>query len=825
VTPRAPASPRRGVCTIATRERLGYLEVLLEDLRVTHPGMDTFVLWAGETPSPGASPEGKGPTNLSLADLGLVGSTLARLKEGTLSDDEYLAALSPWLLQEMLSRGMSSAMFIADDFHVMGSLEEVLERAEVAGAGLVRRSPPLEPSDGKIFPVPIEHPVVEPHLLAVGRGGDDFLVQWKDACLKGAEALNFHSARFLTWAAASLPGAVLESDHINLGWWNLGARDPDKGGPVGDLQADQPALHLHGFDAWRPHLITTEVGSPLPIRLSDRPRLAATCFRYAERVRLAFSATNRSAPGTPGGAPSEFSDIWEDRFAAHAWDRARRAAAAGRWPSPPARFKAETARAVAWLNSPPDGGGLKVSRYLMEVYLTRPDLQLAFPNLAVDPDPFLRWARVHGRLELNIPPYLVPARAQAPRWQSRTERSFAAPRPELGVNVVGLLNSHLGLGEAARQLVVALAAADVPSRTWEYPVAGVPRMGGVTGLLPKGRWYPINLLCLNPPELRHFKSHLGPALTRDRYNIGIWAWETERAPQSWRSSSDLVDEVWAPSRFVKDALSGVAPFPIRVLPHAVAVPRHPTYMDRSYLGLPSTFLFLFLLDLNSSILRKNAVGLVRAFCSAFAPSEGPHLVIKTLNGLSHQGDFEELLLAAAGRKDVLVYDRVLSSEERAALLDACDCYVSLHRGEGFGLTLAESMALGKPVIATAYSGNLDFMTPENSYLVGYRRTRVGVPWDRYPADHLWAEPDLSEASKLLRSVWLEPQAARQVGARGRADVVSKLSAEAVGTLARQWLEEIWSARRRSEAQGRPFLTAAERVRSRAVRGLRTRGPW
>ncbi len=157
--------------------------------------------------------------------------------------------------------------------------------------------------------------------------------------------------------------------------------------------------------------------------------------------------------------------------------------------------------------------------------------------------------------------------------------------------------------------------------------------------------------------------------------------------------------------------------------------------------MPDRFALLFIFDFLSVLERKNPLGLVDAFTRAFRPDEGPMLVIKTINGDLRLSDLERLRAVAGDRRDVLIVDRYYTEEQKNALVGACDCYVSLHRSEGFGLTMAEAMALGKPVIATGYSGNLHFMTPENSYLVDYVRVNVPTGCEPYPTTACWAEPE------------------------------------------------------------------------------------
>ncbi len=168
-----------------------------------------------------------------------------------------------------------------------------------------------------------------------------------------------------------------------------------------------------------------------------------------------------------------------------------------------------------------------------------------------------------------------------------------------------------------------------------------------------------------------------------------------------------------------------------------------THPDRSRLGLPDGFLFLFVFDFNSVEKRKNPRGLIDAYLRAFPePSEGTGLVLKTVNGERHPHAFSELLAAAGDRSDIIVMDRYLSAADRDALVASCDCYVSLHRSEGFGLTVAEAMLLGKPVIATAYGGVTDFVTEETAFPVRYERVLVGDGAAPYAPDESWAEPDL-----------------------------------------------------------------------------------
>jgi glycosyltransferase involved in cell wall biosynthesis/SAM-dependent methyltransferase len=380
--------------------------------------------------------------------------------------------------------------------------------------------------------------------------------------------------------------------------------------------------------------------------------------------------------------------------------------------------------------------------------------------------------------------------------------SASTSATDLGVNVAGFLRGGLGLGQAARLYVEALRDAGVPVGTTTIDV----RMPEVSGASAKTTDFaelrteeklPFNLVCVNAPELPGFVVEAGEQFFEDRYTIGVWAWETDVVPASWDRAFLLVDEIWVYSSYVVELLSHAAPCPVVRVPLPITAPVVRDDVELS-MDLPDGFTFLFLFDFFSTLQRKNPLGLIDAFSRAFAPGEGPHLLIKSFNGDYKPEALAHLQEAAGSRPDIHIVDRFVSEAERAVLMDRCDAYVSLHRSEGFGLTLGEAMALGKPVVGTAYGGNLDFMSPENSYLVRHDMTTVGPEGENYPAAGRWAEPDLDHAAALMREVWTERAEARRRGERGRADIADRFSPAAVGTIARERLKRL----RRTGRHGR-----------------------
>jgi len=187
------------------------------------------------------------------------------------------------------------------------------------------------------------------------------------------------------------------------------------------------------------------------------------------------------------------------------------------------------------------------------------------------------------------------------------------------------------------------------------------------------------------------------------------------------------------------------------------------------MGIPEDrFVFVCTFDYFSVVERKNPFGVVEAFRRAFGDGEGPLLLIKSINGATAWQNHERLLLDAAGRSDIRIWDEHVSKADQMAILGAADCVVSLHRSEGLGLHCAEAMWQGKPVIATRYSGNLDFMDDDCAILIDYALVPVSHGEGVYPSTAVWADPDLDQAASWMRRIVAEPALAAALGSRARA---------------------------------------------------------
>lgn len=277
------------------------------------------------------------------------------------------------------------------------------------------------------------------------------------------------------------------------------------------------------------------------------------------------------------------------------------------------------------------------------------------------------------------------------------------------------------------------------------------------------------------------------------YRIAYWYWEFDSIPESWIAHASKVDEVWAATEFVARGLRSRLSIPVRTLFPGVKLAPYQR-RERAYFGLSNEpFTFLFMFHMMSVMERKNPLGLIRAFKTAFRPDEPVRLVLKSSYGDRHPTQLQALRDAAAGA-NIVVIDEVYSPGDVLSLMDACDVYVSLHRSEGLGLTMAEAMLMGKPVIATNFSGNVDFMDDSNSLLVPYELVKLGWPIPPYDAHLEWAEPSVEHAAQHMRRVFDNQSWARELGECGKRSAETNLSLHAAGERIARRLEEIRSLR-------------------------------
>jgi glycosyltransferase involved in cell wall biosynthesis len=788
---------RSAACTIVSKNYISYARVLAESFRRHHPDAEMYVLLVDRLDGhfdPAAEP-------FTLVELSALGIPDLPRFAFQYAITELNTAVKPSFLRYLFrERGVGRVLYLDPDILVLRELTELLGLLDHHSVLLTPHLTALDPvEDGRR---PAEHHILQAGTYNLGFIGlrwdgvvERLLDWWAERLYRHSRATPevgfFVDQRWIDLVPGAFDGVhVVRHPGYNVAYWNLAHRDVQlrDGGVLAD-GLPVGFFHFSGFDFDRPERLSRHQDR---FSLDDLPHIRPLFEEYRRRLAAAGFATTRKWPYAFGrfdngvAIPGVARDIyWE------LGEEVRRFGDPFRV-GPPDSF-------WAWIRGEarPDTG---VSRFWYHVHRLRADLQRGYPDpLGTNRDPFLIWTRTRGQIEHGVADSLAvaerPAGARRASAPSRPARSRVP-----GVNVVGYVQSEKGVGEALRGMVRALDAAGVPYCVIDFSdpdSLNIDRT--VTGLATRNP-YPVNLLQINADQTAHFARARGRGFLAGRYNIGYWMWELPEFPEENREAFDYVDEVWVGSTYCLDAVSRASPVPVFRSPVALPVDAVPVRdVGRDHFGLPEkAFVFLFLFDVGSVLHRKNPYALIEAFKRAFGEDENVRLVLKLMRG---DRRLAWSLTTRAGDPRVILLDRVLERAELNALIAASDCYVSLHRAEGFGLPMAEAMLLGKPVIATGYSANLDFMNAGNSFLVRCDKVTLEEDHGPYRRGNVWADPDVGHAAELMRQVFHDRERAEEVARRGQREVREQLSPRVVGEQIARRLEliESWRAGRQRVA--------------------------
>ena len=786
-------------CTIIARNYLAYARVLATSYTRHHPGqrLSVLVIDGGVTDAaPPVVPDAEPFETVLPAQLPLSADEFRKM--AAIYDVMELAtAVKPFFLRFLFARGADAVVFLDPDIEVLAPLDELGRLARAHAIVLIPHTLRPIPADGRKPTLAdlAASGVYNLGFIALGPATDGFLEWWSDRllrdCLLAPDDGFFVDQRLLDFLPAYFTPHILRDPAYNVAYWNLherrvtwtGARYEVAGAPL-------RFFHFSGFNPARPHLLSKHQGTTPRILLSEEPDLARLCDEYGQHL---LAAGYTDCVGIPYGFTRTANGVPFDRRMRRLYRAALLASERGDGPLPPSPLDpAEAAAFIEWLNSPGQGSA-RLTRYLRRLYEERPDLRAVFPDVSgADLPRYLDWVRTDGRAEPPVPALFRVGLPRAESYGDDPAPQAAAPS-ENGVNIVGYVRAELGTGEGARLTVAAVRAAGIPYSVIAYGDTSSRQHHPFDDFGAGRPVHDVNLVHINADMFPRVAQRYGRELLDGRYTIGIWAWEVDSLPDDMAAAALYTDEIWGVSEFTSAVIAKSVAKPVFVFSHPV-VPPTPPALTRAELGLPDAFLFLFCFDFFSVMERKNPRGLIEAFSRAFAPNEGPVLVIKTINGDHEIDQLERLRTAAGGRADIRIIDGYLPQPRVHALMNSCDAYVSLHRGEGFGLTLAEAMALAKPVIATGYSGNLDFMNEGNSYLVPFQLEPIPPGCDPYPAGARWAAPDVAEAARLMRYVYEHGDEARKVGLRAREDILRLHSPESRTDFIRSRLDAIRRAR-------------------------------
>jgi glycosyltransferase involved in cell wall biosynthesis len=437
-------------------------------------------------------------------------------------------------------------------------------------------------------------------------------------------------------------------------------------------------------------------------------------------------------------------------------------------------------------------------------YLANAAWRARFPRCFQSRPAFLAFLRFLGTPEARLT-------LRARHWVAALGHDAAASWFDTdGINILGHFSYPSGLRTSVESMTVGLRRAGIATSLRDVRVSAVTDDPGHDRFVGEAL-FDTTLIHIQPEPL--FDSAMARAGLAERadaaYRIGYWYWEFDTVPPSWDAAADQCQELWAATEFVARGLRSRYPLPVHVLPPGLELPSFAP-LPRRYFGLSdSTFVFNFTFHMTSVMERKNPLGLIAAFGLAFGDRDDAALVIKVAFGEHYPREMATLRAAAKGA-NIRIIDSTFTHSETLALMAVSDAYVSLHRSEGLGLTMAEAMLLAKPTIATGYSGNLDFMDDSNSLLVDHRMIPLETDVPPYRAGLQWASPDISHAAALMRRLYSYRDFGRQLGLRARADLRQRFSAARTGQAMADRLRDIRLGDRQPPAHAQ---TSSELARS------------
>ncbi|MEI2729238.1 MAG: glycosyltransferase [Candidatus Nanopelagicales bacterium] len=766
------------VCTIIARNYLAHAKVLWSSFAEFNPGVTMTTLVVD------GRPDDRELAHLGRVvipeELGIDAAVLTSMKT-IYNVMELSTALKPFLLQHLVREGYLSVSYFDPDIRFFGPVTQVLADAIQSDIVLTPHCLQAVPRDGRNLN---EQSIMAAGMynlgfIAVGSGAFSFLSWWHERLISDAVSDPAHhlftDQKWIDWVPSLRRHRIAKDPGLNVAYWNAHER------PIttddGHIQAGGAPLrffHFSGYSPEKPWLLSKHMGANPRVRLSEQPELRNLCDEYAEALRIhGFAEYSKIEYGL--GATGDGLELTAEIRAL-----VRKELVEGSPPellpdpySSPEEFR-------QWLTAPKiQRGSRSISRIEDYLWQIRKDLRSAFPDTRGKHfGDFYNWLRIEEPFQHVFP---QSAQMAASVTDGRREESPRGNRTDADWSVVGYLTAEVGVGEAGRRIlrgaqavglpVNAIDLADMTRARCEHPLR--TEISDVDSLARRA------IVCVNADQFPRISRMIKLKSSTDR-RIGLWFWELSEFPDKFKRAFDHVDEVWVASEFTRAAIAAKTEKPVHIV--TMPVPRFTTAShSKDDLGLPldrTNFLVSF--DFDSVEARKNPLGAIDAYKRAFTPSDGAHLIIKTLNGRLHQERLERLRVATSSRPDIVLQDGFLSSSQMFSLQKNVDCIVSLHRSEGYGLHLADSLAMGTPVVATRYSGNLTFMPDDHPGLVDYDLVNVGQGAAPYSPDAVWAEPCLDSAARAMRRIVDEPESVR---ARADADAVRMRDSHSVDVAA------------------------------------------
>ncbi len=820
-----------GICTIFAKNYLSAVRVLTESFLEHHSDGKVYGLLCDRLDG-FFEPNNERFVFVALEDLNIPSLPQMLYRYDVV---ELSTAVKAAFLKHLFEReGLEKLCYFDPDIQILSPLDEIFQLLDQHNVVLL---PHLTEPQSMEW-VPSERQLLQVGVYNLGfiglkRGSvtERFLDWWhgkleKECYVDPSQGL-FVDQHWIDLVPAIFDGVYIHRDPgYNVAYWNLPERSiVKKEGQFFCLGRPLRFFHFSGYSPRQPRCISKHVPeSKRRYSVDDFGDVAELFYAYGELLMKHGFETTVQWPYAFG----YFSNgVPVPQVARRFWKEVQ--GAGFEWSDP--LNTESTGSFYEWMLTPIDRDLPVIHRMAEQIYRLRPDVQRAFPHWRDrQRRDFVRWFVETASREYDLAEPLVSPMKQslyqtAPSpekwaavirpWLARLQsyplcqriassrvaqrvRQILFPsgasiqqvtRPKIqhgerresqGLNVIGYLSAETGVGEIPRAIIRALS-------TCNYPVSiihldnpdGARREDRSVLHIQEGAPHTVNLFAVNADGWNAIRPILKPEMLHGRVNIGMWFWEISHFPERLLSAFEGLDEIWSASSFVQETLSAVSPIPVVKMGAPIVLREHSS-LTREDLGLPKDkLIFLYAFDMLSIPERKNPLAVVEAYRIAFEPHfADTHLVLKA-NHLHRFPDWRERLQEAVASVGGTLIEETLDRPHVNALFQQADVYVSLHRSEGFGLTIAESMRMGKAVIATDYSGPHDYLTQSNSYPVRYRLVELEKDYGPYPAGSVWAEPDVEHAAELMRRALGEPAERACKGAQAAQDIEMLYGASSV----------------------------------------------
>ncbi|MDO8490176.1 MAG: glycosyltransferase [bacterium] len=799
------------ICTIVSKNYISRARVLIDSFYRFHPEIRCYVLIA-DTFDFDTQFQNEKFTIVTLDEV-----NIPALQEMAFQYDviEFNTAVKPFFLKYLLNEaGFERVIYLDPDICIYNSLDSLFHH--LVDSNIILTPHLLKPYEDKHKPNDTDILIAGIYnlgFIGVKKSAEtnSFLNWWmkklQDHCLMQPEKGYHVDQKWIDFVPLFFRGThVIQDPGYNVAYWNLHERPLSE--RAGEIFFGDSLLYFFHFSGYVPemdrlstHQNRHSLNSKLIRGLVSSYREKLLEFGYKATIGLdyGFEFFNNGiiipkiARSIYGSLDRQTRDSFGDPFATQNHDSF-----------------------YAWLRT---GIGKKsIPRIWKIIHSRMPYLLYTYPDIEQrDYDGFFHWARSFGVYELKLDRIfleqslsprtsvikkhyslkkirenlfnrlrknrrLVLIYRQVQDIRKNWRRAYKKKRRAC-VNVLGYLSGVFGVGESSRALVQSLELLHVPmilnNLTSEYHSETDTTYCGYK----KDNPFPINIININADGTNEIFRQKGKNYFKNKYNIGRWAWELELFPEQWESYFRYYNEIWAVSSFCAQAISRRSPIPVISIPNAVSIDERLAIPSKKRFNIEGDcFVFLTIFDYLSYFERKNPLAVVRAFKRAFQNGERVMLIVKTINDRYFQKEAEQLMQECLSDSRITLMKQCLEKRDMLPLMATADCYVSLHRSEGFGLTMAESMLMKKPIIATGYSGNLDFMNASNSYLVQYKRVKIRQSCGPYLEGMEWAEPDTEHAAELMSYVYNNQSDAISVGERASNDIRESFSPKAISKI-------------------------------------------